>query len=167
MVSFADIQSIYRNEKNIPSLQILTKEFYSEAAELIGSLDGEHKTHIQKLVEEITVRRRNKIILHALRTPDETIPPTNILPDEEELFGDVVALIKKHQKRTLSKKPPAKKQEPDTPSHETVSVKILQAIPEIVGSDSKTYGPFKEDSVVSLPADSARILLDKGFAEES
>lgn len=165
MVSFADVQSIYRNEKNMPSLQIIPGDFFVKANALSDSLEGEHKKHLSKLLEEIILRRRNKIVLHALRVSDKVIPPTNIHPEEAEFYSDVTSLVTGYKGKFLGLKPLKKKTEAPPPATDVVSVRIVKAIPEIVGSDSNSYGPFKEDDVVELPRDNAEILVKKGFAE--
>ena len=170
MISFADIQSIYRNEKNIPNLQIIPEDFYNQANELAESLGGDHKNHMKKLLEEIILRRRNKIVLHALRMTDETTPPTNINPLEESFFKNVsgeITQFKGEIMKTAPKK--VKKKAPvDEPSKEAVlvSIRIIKPIPEIVGSDAKPYGPFKTDDVVKIPRENADILVKHEAAVE-
>ncbi|MFH1788727.1 MAG: hypothetical protein ABH834_05060 [Candidatus Altiarchaeota archaeon] len=165
MVSFADVQSIYRNEKNMPSLQIIPRDFFQDANALADSLEGEHRKHLNKLLEEIILRRRNKIVLHALRISDDVVHPTNIHPMEEDFFAEVASLVTGYKKKFLEAKPVKKKAQAPSPAPDVVSVRIVKAIPEIVGSDSNSYGPFKEDDVVELPRENADILLKRGFAE--
>jgi DNA replication initiation complex subunit (GINS family) len=45
-----------------------------------------------------------------------------------------------------------------------VVLRFLKAIPSIIGSDMKTYGPFAPEDVASLPADNAKILVKQGLA---
>jgi DNA replication initiation complex subunit (GINS family) len=166
VVSFADVQSIYRNEKNFPSLQAIPEDFYAKALSLEKTLEGEHRTHMLKLVEEIMVRRRNKIVLHALRLSGEVIPPVNINPVEEPFFKDIVKVVAGY-KKTIAEEALVEEEKPEESKLETVSVRIIKAIPEIVGADSKSYGPFKEDDIVELPTENAEILIKHGVAEKT
>jgi DNA replication initiation complex subunit (GINS family) len=50
------------------------------------------------------------------------------------------------------------------PSHKRVAVRLVKAIPAIIGADMKTYGPFKIEDVTSLPADNAKMLVKQGLA---
>jgi len=167
MVSFADVQSIFRNEKNLPSLQPIPNDFYAKASALTTSLEGEHKKHLVKLLEEIIIRRRNKIVLHTLRLSEDVHPPVNITPLEEPFFREVAMLVVGHKKTLMRTESPQEEQRSEPPKQETTSVRIVKAIPEIVGADSKPYGPFKEDDVVQLPRENADILIKHGFAERS
>jgi len=45
-------------------------------------------------------------------------------------------------------------------------LRFLQEIPAIIGSDMRTYGPFKVEDIATLPIENARILLEKGIAVE-
>jgi DNA replication factor GINS len=45
-------------------------------------------------------------------------------------------------------------------------LRFLKDTPAIVGSDLKTYGPFKVEDVASLPPENAEILVKRGVAEK-
>jgi len=172
MLSFADVQSIYRNEKNSPSLQIIPPDFYAQVVSLSESLEEEHKGHILKLLEEIVIRRRNKIVLHALRASDKSDPPSNINPSEVTFFNQASKLMVEYKKTILDVKPAVTieenhEEEAVDVGGEMVRLRFLKPIPEIVGADSKMYGPFKEDDVGEIPADNAEILLKNGVAEKT
>ncbi|MBC7129615.1 hypothetical protein H5T51_00135, partial [Candidatus Bathyarchaeota archaeon] len=47
-----------------------------------------------------------------------------------------------------------------------IIVRFLKEIPEIVGIDMKSYGPYKPEDVASLPAENAEILIKQGLAVE-
>jgi DNA replication initiation complex subunit (GINS family) len=42
----------------------------------------------------------------------------------------------------------------------------VKEVPEIIGSDMKTYGPFKVEDVAALPVENTRILIKQGLAEK-
>ncbi len=44
-------------------------------------------------------------------------------------------------------------------------VRFLEEHPQLVGVDLKTYGPFKADDLVALPAENARLIIRKNQAE--
>lgn len=46
------------------------------------------------------------------------------------------------------------------------AVRLLKDVPAIVGSDMKTYGPFKAEDVGSIPVENAKILIKQGLAEK-
>ena len=47
-----------------------------------------------------------------------------------------------------------------------VEIRFLKDVPTIVGADMKTYGPFKEEDVASLPAENAEVLIKRGVVVE-
>ena len=45
-----------------------------------------------------------------------------------------------------------------------LTLRFVKAIPAIIGTDMKSYGPFKVEDVGSLPIDNAKILVKQGLA---
>ena len=45
-------------------------------------------------------------------------------------------------------------------------VKIISDVPEFMGTDLESYGPFEEGEEVQIPEDNAEILVNRGNAEE-
>jgi DNA replication initiation complex subunit (GINS family) len=45
-------------------------------------------------------------------------------------------------------------------------VKIVSEVPEFMGTDLETYGPFEEGDEAEIPDDNAEILVNRGNAEE-
>jgi DNA replication initiation complex subunit (GINS family) len=45
-------------------------------------------------------------------------------------------------------------------------LRFLKDIPEIIGADMKSYGPFKVEDIASLPKDNAKILIKQGMVEK-
>ena len=50
--------------------------------------------------------------------------------------------------------------------NELMVVRILRELPEMIGVDMKTYGPFKPEDIASLPAENAKTLIRQGAAVE-
>lgn len=46
-----------------------------------------------------------------------------------------------------------------------VLVRFLKFVDKFVGSDLKNYGPFEKDDLSLIPADNAKVLIDKNIAE--
>ena len=49
--------------------------------------------------------------------------------------------------------------------HKRVALRFIKAIPGVIGSDMKTYGPFMAEDIASLPIENAKILVKQGLAE--
>ena len=65
----------------------------------------------------------------------------------------------------VEKKAEAKPVEPEVskPS-ELVPVRFVQDVPQIIGVDLKTHGPFKAEDIASLPKENAEALIKQGLA---
>jgi len=46
-----------------------------------------------------------------------------------------------------------------------MEIRFLKDTPAIVGTDFKTYGPFKKDDIAALPSENAKIFIKVGIAE--
>jgi len=166
MMSYADLEKAYRVERSSPVLQKLPDGFWQDARALAASPQaGEYLTAIRECMEKLFAQRANKIIHYAGRDVMHVKPPENISPEELPLYNGIASAVAEHRTAVLDKsvEPVA---EPKA-SKPTVRVRIKHAMPVIIGSDEKEYGPFKEDDVVELPDDSARLLMDRKAAEQA
>ena len=186
MLNYADIQRIYRTEKNTPLLQKIDDNFYSELSKLISSVGDEHKEHLLKLADDICDRRKNKIIMQAMRTGSES--PVNAIPIENDMYDEITGVLVEYavglsnQFRGIEKAAGnvKKRQQPaDNPleseerrgetelaDNEKISVRIIRPLPSFIGSDMVHYGPVNDGDILKLPTDNARILTERGIAEE-
>jgi DNA replication initiation complex subunit (GINS family) len=140
---------------------------------LIAQLEGGYKEPAKKLLEDIYLLRVGKIMRLASRTDSE--PPKNMIAPEEAMYKEVLALLSEHRRRMVGgRKESEVVDEYVQPAEESVpeddgkaAVRILSAMPAIVGSDMSHYGPFAEGDEVRLPKKTAHILVEKGAAEEA
>ena len=51
-------------------------------------------------------------------------------------------------------------------SAELKLLRILEQVPQFVGTDLEVYGPFKPEDVANIPSDVANLLVETGSAEE-
>jgi len=166
MITYADVQRVYHNESKSPTLSEIPEDFYDQIPVLLSEVGKEHEQHITKFMREIHTKRRNKIMLHALRICDKASPPVNITPKENEFYAAAVDLMQKHSKNTLHLNLEKRPKKLEDVQESLVKVRILKPMPSIVGSDLRNYGPFREDQVLELPETNAIILISKQFAEK-
>lgn len=165
MLTYEDIVRIYRSEKNSPTLQKIPETFYADVKELVSKVEESHGKYLATLIDDIYERRKNKVVMHSLRTEDYAATPSNIAPLEKDLYDRVVGVLKSHRKSIIEQKVVEEEAEEPPAVSEKLMVKILKAVPSIVGPDMNDYGPFTKDVVVQLPAENARILIERGYAE--
>ncbi|MFH1055325.1 MAG: hypothetical protein V1744_04435 [Candidatus Altiarchaeota archaeon] len=163
MIHYTDVEKTYRQERTSPLLQRIPRDFYAEARKLAQSPEvGAYRETVLEHLKKTYYLRANKIIHYAGRAADDTKPPENILLEELPLYERILQAVNDN-KALIVDKPP----EPEIEKKPTIRVRMKHALPAIIGSDSKEYGPFKEDDVVELPKDSANLLIEREVAESA
>ncbi|MHA1742634.1 MAG: DNA replication complex subunit Gins51 [Candidatus Heimdallarchaeota archaeon] len=170
-ITFELIRKIQRNEQSSPKLTKLPENFYQNVdgylkqkrklEEKEGRKTALEVKNIEHLVEDIFNRRERKILNQALISARTSIPPENLTDEEKVFFDSIIKLIKERRANIL---------EPILHAEEKVEVGKLiifkEDVPEFVGSDMKTYGPFKKGDVARLPEENMKVLIERGVAEE-
>lgn len=99
MLTYADIQRIYRLEKNSTSLQNIPDNFYAEIKLLLSKIDEEHHSYIKKITEELYEKRKQKILLQAMRGDEE---PPNLTREEKRLYSEIMNLLENYEHIVVS-----------------------------------------------------------------
>jgi DNA replication factor GINS len=169
-ITFDFIRRVQRDEQNSPKLTKLPDNFFDAAYGYIKqkkqmSLRDERKMflemkQIERLVEDIFNRRERKILNAAIISARTNIPPENLTGDEMAFFELVVAAAKKRRDDSLRQVIVSEKKE------EAELIVFKEDVPAFVGSDMKTYGPFKKGDIAKLPDENMRILVEQGMVEE-
>jgi len=156
-----------------------------ECKDSIFSSTEAEKTRVQianakKILKDLYERREAKILQFALfhsRNSSKSFDSSPMLPEEIELFNDVEKILTRYREDVLHKllsgkgaecfkmpdKPKALKTEERTEEQES-SVRLKCAVPEFVGPDMKTYGPFNDGELVELPGAITEMLIKNGHA---
>ena len=135
-------------------------------------LDQEQK-NVHRMVRELLRARYKKILktvkggqklLPDILTSEETEFLTGLLPFAEAFNSFAKSILQGQSPKPKSEQLEAKASLAE-PSHKRVVLRFLKAIPAIVGSDMKTYGPFQPEDVASVPVENAKILVKQGLAQ--
>jgi DNA replication initiation complex subunit (GINS family) len=164
MLTYADLEKAFRQERAAPTLQKLPPEFYAEARTLAAAPEAQaFSDSILEHLRKIHSLRTNKIIHYAGRAAPSDRPPDNILAQEAELYAQLMGAVAENRAKVLEAKieapPPAQEKKPSS------KVRIRQALPAIAASDGRDYGPFKVDDIVELPQDLVELLVKRSVAE--
>jgi len=177
---YDELYEAWKKEKENRELQALPRDFYLRLTEYMKSLKEEgrmldRKTlkarlmlrefeNAKKLVKELVRLRYEKTLK---QTVAGKVVPRDVLTEEEErLHKAVLPLAESHKaflKDVLRGRLTSMEKE-EKPKR--ILLRFLQEIPAIIGSDMRTYGPFKAEDIATLPIENARILLEKGIAVE-
>lgn len=181
---FADVEA-YLTEKHTMA---------SGSNEGFFSDDEHQRTLLQlanscKLLRELYERRERKILTLAMiksRAERALVDTSALLTYEQELFQKLVEVLTQQRKSMLDPlllasgirlppptSPPPAVAEPkpqplktdDQPG--TVTVEFLAEVPKFVGKSLEIYGPYLPGQQAMLPADIAKILIEKGRAREA
>lgn len=170
-ITFELIRKIQREEQSSPKLIKLPENFFERVAsylqhkrELVEKKEDRKAAleikNVERLVENIFNRRERKIINQAIITVRTQIPPENLTEEEKEFFESLVELIKKRRKEKLEEILKIPKKE------EVELVVFKEEVPEFVGADGKSYGPFKKGDIAKLPEENIKILIKRGIVEK-
>jgi DNA replication factor GINS len=129
------------------------------------------------MVKDLLLSRKRKLIksLSEGKTDTETLSPleTKISKGAVKTFLDLDqfldASLKGEEfvpvvKETGKKQPKAKKTSSSEPQY--LFVRFKTDLPQIIGVDSKTYGPFKKEDVATLPKENALPLIKRDAVHE-
>jgi DNA replication initiation complex subunit (GINS family) len=150
------ILDFWMNERELKDLQKITPEFRDEVKHYVEELgrieNGEplglrsaEAGRVKQMLGEISALRREKACMVKIA---ETA--LDILPDED------LTMPQQSGESVKPKDDGAKK----------ILVRLLRDVASFVGADLKTYGPFKSEDVVLLPAQNADALIKRGIAAE-
>lgn len=177
---YDELYETWKKEKESVEIQTLPKNFYNKLAlymkkireasrmldekTLRGKLLFEETQNVKKLAEELILLRSEKTVKKMMAR--SLLPKERLTEEEEKIFRELEpsvesfnALLKnvlEGRSLQIDVKDPQKK----------MVLRLLQDIPAIIGADMKTYGPFKQEDVVSLPLENAKILVKQCVAKK-
>jgi len=207
-ITYESLFDILRKEKGREDLQPLDGTFFADVINYLnqkqevlqqkasgGGGDELNTTLIQmnnikKMIKELYERRERKIIgmaVHRARlTSDMIIDTTSLLPEEKQLYSNIVKVLQTQRKDVLDKvvsqkaptitpptpqpkiintpTPPEEKPAPK-PSPDNTNIRFLKAVPKFMGKNMQVFGPFESGDTAELPTPFANLLIQKGRAE--
>jgi DNA replication initiation complex subunit (GINS family) len=171
-ITFEFIRKVHREEQYSNSLSSLPEDFYRRAEEYLKQKTALMQkrpdkgiaielSNVERLLEDIYNRRESKIARAAMIAVRTEIPPENLTAVEENLFKDILDILKSHRRKTLSLLLGKTKEESDF-----VELKFTGEVPEFVGADARKYGPFKKGDTVEVPPENAELLVKNRLAKK-
>ncbi len=176
---YDELYEAWLKEKEEPELQKLPRDFYRRAADYVKKIkEGrrmlDEKTtkarlmkseweYAKRMIKELIALRYEKV-LERIRE-DGDVPVEALTDEEKALYKDAIPLkdsllsLIKDVSRGVIKG--IKREE-----ERYVLVRFLREVPAIIGSDMKTYGPFKPEDLATIPVENARTLIKQGVAIE-
>ncbi|MFH0817201.1 MAG: hypothetical protein V1909_01055 [Candidatus Micrarchaeota archaeon] len=177
-LTYDELRRLQRKEMTSAALVPLPDDFYRETEALLTKHEGKLRESFSldlareyentlKIIRDIYSRREGKILLRAMRVSRTGEEIDGLASEEKALLSSVVTLLDKNRERfehRLSHKN-AQAQEQKVNERETrVKLKFLMDLPEFVGLDGNTYGPFKTGAETILLEEEAQRLIRRGAA---
>lgn len=132
-----------------------------------------------KILKELYEKRESKIVQLALfcSRSECGLKDKSALSEEElVLFEEILFKLNLFRnsilKNLLEGKLPEIRDEPkrlkieEKTNQKNKLVRLIQAVPQFVGNDMKTYGPFDKEEIVNLPLKVSEVLIKTKRAEE-
>lgn len=166
MLTYEALRKTAKEEKESTKLVKLPEDFFAQAREYLEkkeemSRERENAWEVpnaRRVLEDLLEARERKIVTLALYSVRSGMTPENLTPEEREFFETVKERIKQFRKK--------RKNVLERGNGEgRKSVVIKEDLPEFLGLDMQTYGPYRKGDIVTLPGESVRILLEKKAAE--
>jgi len=171
-ISPASLYQTALREVSNDELQQIDSDFYMSTSDFIGKLKGENYDGIESKINRTLINfimeltslflriRIGKIKDFQIDTKKALDVEKFILTSEdetrerEELILSSILSGKSKLLESLAQKTRTK----------LVSIRILQEVEQLVGSDSEKYGPFKPEDIVTIPFDNAQKLITENLA---
>ncbi|MBI2583603.1 MAG: DNA replication complex GINS family protein [Candidatus Aenigmarchaeota archaeon] len=169
MLTFESIRDMERAERENKKLQKMPAQFFDDLQDYIrkkradaaGNADDliEYQ-NILAVVERLFELRERKILEHALDAARIGIPAENLHDNEKKLFEQLSDSLSTFRNAFFS----SIRQQKQERSEDRL-FRIKEDVPEFIGPDMKIYN-LKQNDVVALPEETAKLLLEKGAVEE-
>ncbi len=183
-ITFSELRKIQKQEDRQDELTELEDDFllrvgdYFERKKEAAGEDREFR-NAKRVFEKIISLREDKVFKNAKISAKSGSEASDLelLPIEQELFRELKEDFKDHRKRAEKRtekdieiqereEKDDEEVEAEVEEKEYHAVKITSQVPEFLGTDLETYGPFEEGEEVEVPEENAEILVNRGSAEE-
>jgi DNA replication initiation complex subunit (GINS family) len=182
-LDYITLYEAWKQEKRNNELQPMDKSFYVDLSKYIralkdelrmlddetfrAKLSAEECDRVDKLSKDLIWTRFRKIDGGAFQR--NTINVELLTAEEEMIYLELTAATEKMrdlERKMLRGRTLILIDHDITSKPKRLLIRFRQALPAIIGPDTKTYGPFKEEDVAFLPVENAESLIRRGVAVE-
>lgn len=188
-LDFSELRKIQKQESRQDQLAELENKFLLLVSDYLNQkkeTEGKSREYrnAKRVFEKIVSLREDKIIKNArLAVKSEVDSSTlNLLPEEQGFFRDAKKLFREYRDGIDEKidngfHSTAELEEVEEDDEEIEDIEeeeenedyqkleITTDVPEFMGTDLETYGPFEEGENAEIPEENAEILVNRGSAE--
>ena len=171
----------WKREKLHPELQPLHEDFYSQISAYIKRLKESQRMiddktlkarllrseieNVKRLTSELLDSRFKKIMTAAEQ--DIQMPANCLTKEDKTIYSaevDVTKIFDKMKRSVTDGRRFDATARIEQAKARTMLLRFVQEMPAVIGTDMKTYGPFKVEDVAALPMENAEALIRQGVA---
>lgn len=119
--------------------------------------------NVRHIFHELIQIRYRKLTKEAMAT--NNVPSDVLTAEEDKLLRGVLTLAEAYQTFAKNLFQGHLSTASFSGSQKSAVLRFLKEVPAIIGTDVKSYGPFKAEDVASLPIENAKVLVKQGLAE--
>ncbi|UCG44924.1 MAG: hypothetical protein JSV58_05935 [Candidatus Bathyarchaeota archaeon] len=181
MIMYNELYKAWKKESETPAIQTLHKGLYINLANYVKKVREESRMLDEKTtnakLRQLELRNVTRMVHELIRlrlekamekTKNAEALPQEGLTVEEKKFTEELSLLAESYQELSRRilRGTLRNTKGDKRLKKKMLVLFLQETPAIIGSDMKTYGPFKPENTATLPPENARILIKQGIAVE-
>jgi DNA replication factor GINS len=177
---YDELFEVWKRELESNELEKLSPDFYSRIADYMRRLKEESRMLDKRTVKASLLKKEmqnaKRIVRNLIRTRYKKIVTkaakgekvqSNVLTIEEEnIYAGFSSLAETYSSFTKNILRGYVPKIETGQAHKRAVLRFLKDVPAIIGSDMKTYGPFKVEDVASLPIQNAKVLIKQALAEK-
>jgi len=174
----SELLQIIRDQLKTEDLIKIRPNLYRDVAEYVKSLNRVMSTSEPDITSRLAAKEKQMLLeavsrllrirrARILEGPMESIL-ASLNSEEKSIFADIW-YIKKRTKTFIEAISNGSTSYLDNASEEAAAkkamVKIIKAVPALVGVDMVNYGPYQKGDLAYMPLENARVLKHQGMAE--
>jgi len=177
---YNDLYEIWKRELESSELEKLPPDFYSRVTDYLRKLREESRMldkktvkarllksemrNVKRMLRELIRTRYKKLIRKMAK--GEKVSSDVLTVEEQKIYTGASPLAEAYQSFVENLLRGNVLKMGVGREHKRAVLRFLRDVPAIIGTDIKTYGPFKVEDVASLPAENAKVLIKQGLAEK-
>ncbi|MBS3134757.1 DNA replication complex GINS family protein [Candidatus Woesearchaeota archaeon] len=195
IITYETLYELLMREKSRAEIQKLDNDFFNDVIKYIKDkkdiLDSQKSKEnvfaakeierttkqlesIYRILKELYEKRENKIFTLALLNSrnQSKIDTSLLLAEELKFYENIKDNLNIYRKGILGNilegKFPVLKEPKVIKSDfkNKILIRFINSVPKFIGSNGFTYGPYEEEDIANLPEDIAKLMIEKGRAEE-
>jgi len=176
---YDELYDAWKRELENTELEKLLSDFYSKITDYLRRLKEEGRMldkrtvkarlledemqNVKRMVHELIQTRYRKLVKKAAN--GERFPSGFLTVEEKKIYARALPLAEAYHSLVENILRGHAQKVNVEQNRKNAVLRFLKKVPEIIGADMKTYGPFKIEDVASLPLNNSKILVKQGLAE--